>query len=623
MPSKVSPANWLPQGIESLEEAAAEAVRYDKHALVIAGPGAGKTELLAQRACYLLQAGLCPRPTRILAISLKRDAAKNLAERVKHRCGEVLARRFDSQTFDAFAKGLVDRFGPALPEKWRPSPDYEINFDIECRYRDRVSAVPAEYQQLNPGELAALAITNYKTHFIGRRISAFPDNPTTPEDRAADGVWQYLLHSGEKSSLNFHMLGRLAEHLLSTNPKILEALRASYGFVFLDEFQDTTSIYYALTKTAFLTSGSVLTAVGDDKQSIMRWALALSGIFATFQADFKARVFALVRNHRSAPKLVQIIGTLAKAIDPHCNPPEPVDDGSGGEGECRILEFPNEIREAEELAQLIEQWALKDGVPPRSICVLTRQTPALYGAALLGVLEEKKIPARIEETLQALLSEPVVALLLDCLKLATRPQAPVSWRDLTSFLSRASGGDDETYGRQIAQSVSAFIDGLRKLTSTAGSSDTDVATIVARVVDFVGRSRLIGEFPQYKQGTFLNDALADFSKHFSGFLAGSNWPTAVDAFEGTDALPLMTIHKSKGLEYHTVVFLGLEDYPFRSFKTLQDEEAASFFVAFSRAKKRVVFTFCRSRNGKAQTAKSIKPLYRLLLDEGVSPEKFE
>lgn len=144
MLSKVAPADWKPQGIESLEKAAEEAVHYDRHALVVAGPGAGKTELLAQRACYLLQTRLCPRPTRILAISFKRDAARNLAGRVEQRCGEVLARRFHSQTFDAFAKSLVDRFGQALPEKWRPTPDYTINFDIEKRYREYVSAVPDE-----------------------------------------------------------------------------------------------------------------------------------------------------------------------------------------------------------------------------------------------------------------------------------------------------------------------------------------------------------------------------------------------------------------------------------------------------------------------------------------------
>src|SRR5437764_14979170 len=115
----ISPAEWKPVGIESLEPSAEAVVRSTGNSLVVAGPGAGKTELLAQRACYLLQTGLCADPRRILAISFKRDAARNLRERVSRRCRPELAARFDSYTFDSFCKGLVDRFLMAIPEEFR------------------------------------------------------------------------------------------------------------------------------------------------------------------------------------------------------------------------------------------------------------------------------------------------------------------------------------------------------------------------------------------------------------------------------------------------------------------------------------------------------------------------
>jgi hypothetical protein len=70
---------------------------------VVAWPGAGKTEFLAQRAAYLLETGLCPMPFRVLAISFKTDAADNLAARVRKRCPPELANRFTSLTFDADA----------------------------------------------------------------------------------------------------------------------------------------------------------------------------------------------------------------------------------------------------------------------------------------------------------------------------------------------------------------------------------------------------------------------------------------------------------------------------------------------------------------------------------------
>src|SRR5438132_1546396 len=100
----ITPQEWQPKDVCSLEPEAERAVRAEENTLVIAGPGAGKTELLAQRAAYLLETGECPAPHRILAISFKRDAAKNLRERVKRRIGPQLARRFDSFTFDAFCK---------------------------------------------------------------------------------------------------------------------------------------------------------------------------------------------------------------------------------------------------------------------------------------------------------------------------------------------------------------------------------------------------------------------------------------------------------------------------------------------------------------------------------------
>ena len=91
---------------------------------MVAGPGAGKTELLAQKANYLFETDNCKEPYRILAISFKKDAAKNLKERVEQRCGKETACRFDSMTYDAFAKNLLDHFRLALPQELRPKQDY-------------------------------------------------------------------------------------------------------------------------------------------------------------------------------------------------------------------------------------------------------------------------------------------------------------------------------------------------------------------------------------------------------------------------------------------------------------------------------------------------------------------
>lgn len=75
----------------------------------------------------------------------------------------------------------------------------------------------------------------------------------------------------------------------------------------------------------------------------------------------------------------------------------------------------------------------------------------------------------------------------------------------------------------------------------------------------------------------------------------------------------MTIHKSKGLEYHTVIFVGLDDGAWWSFANDKKEATAGFFVAFTRAKQRVIFTYCASRGNRTKIA----DLYNLLTNAGV------
>jgi len=82
--------------------------------------------MLAQRADFLLRTGLCRYPKRILAISFKVDASRNLKERVKRRCGASLSARFDSYTFHAFAKRIIDRFRPVLSGRDALDADYTI-----------------------------------------------------------------------------------------------------------------------------------------------------------------------------------------------------------------------------------------------------------------------------------------------------------------------------------------------------------------------------------------------------------------------------------------------------------------------------------------------------------------
>ena len=98
---------------------------------------------------------------------------------------------------------------------------------------------------------------------------------------------------------------------------------------------------------------------------------------------------------------------------------------------------------------------------------------------------------------------------------------------------------------------------------------------------------------------------------------------ALDDFIGFNALPIMTMHKSKGLEYHTVVFVGLEDSALFGYSHEPTEEMCGFFVALSRAKQRVVFTFSEVRPDRynrlaVQSRHTIHRLYDLLEEAGIT-----
>ncbi|WVV47961.1 UvrD-helicase domain-containing protein [Pseudomonas sp. NA13] len=136
------------------------------------------------------------------------------------------------------------------------------------------------------------------------------------------------LHDGGKSVLSFAMIGRLAELLLRVNPMARDALRLTYSHLFMDEFQDTTRVQYDLVSTIFRGTETIVTAVGDNKQQIMRWAMAMDDPFSAFDADFEGVRTSLFNNYRSSPELVRIQHVLAQALDARAVQPVSQTDGT-------------------------------------------------------------------------------------------------------------------------------------------------------------------------------------------------------------------------------------------------------------------------------------------------------
>ena len=622
---RVRPDQWTPIGVDALEANAETVVRSINNRSVIAGPGAGKTELLAQRAAYLLQTGTSPPPRRILAISFKRDAATNLAARVGKRCHRNHAGRLDSMTFDAFAKGLVDRFGQALPERWRPRPDYEIMFTNDALYRGFLfQDVGAPPQIIGSyADLQAISLKTFeRSLLLGKPLPEAGWPIPTVGQWAADRFWQSSLHEGKKTRLSFPMIGRLAELLLRVNPMAREALRLTYSHLFMDEFQDTTQIQYDLVRTIFMGTDTVITAVGDNKQQIMRWAMAMDDPFTAFDADFSAERTPLFNNYRSSPELVRIQHILAQALDAHSVEPVSKTTGTISGDSCAIWDFSTPELEAERLAAFVSSEMKTHGLDPRDFALLVRQKAADYAAVLEPAFEAAGIPLRNEAgsvgamMLQELLTEDASQLAVKLLRLAMTKRAGRHWSECQEALGALRGIsiDDDAGQSRFARELDAYAVQLAAAYPTPPASQPDALALLGKVIDFIGRERLIAVHPAYAQGDWLQKVIESAAAHLHASAThAASWSEALDTYEGLHAIPLMTIHKSKGLEYHTVIFVGLDDGAWWSFAGDQIEATAGFFVAFTRAKQRVVFTYCSQRGQR----RKIATLYDLLSKAGV------
>lgn len=476
----VHPDKWLPCDGISLEEAADTAVRCsDRHVLVVAGPGAGKTELLAQKAAFLFQTNQCREPQKILAISFKTDAAQNLKERVEKRCGTDIKGRFVSMTYDAFAKNILDHFLYALPDELRPATDYLVNDPdiIDAAFHCAGFKNPNGFTQ-----------SRLKTEYddILSRISL----PLTG-DGLGHKVWPLLLKgfNGNKATLTFKMIMMLAMYIIETNPYIKQALQMTYSFVFLDEFQDTTAIQYAFVKECFWNSGTKVTSVGDNKQRIMVWAGAVKTIFNDFYRE----------------------------LNPKC---------------------------IEEL--LVELWGIS------------------------GMRE------------------------------------------------------NDTFD-EMQRKLSAVVNVVKKNIQQKLDTEQWHSTLNS-IIDFFGIGNIKAKFPAYKQGTYFMNVINQFeSLFFEEYVAAHGvWNLAIENFRGDHSVPIMTIHKSKGLEYNAVYFIGLEDSAFWNFRNQPDEDRCTFFVALSRAKASVTFTFCKKRTGMKcpmQRHNAINEFFDLLQRPGIAEVK--
>jgi len=352
--------------------------------------------------------------------------------------------------------------------------------------------------------------------------------------------------------------------------------------------------------------------VGDDKQTIMKWAGAIPGIFSQYMGDNKAKPLPLAMNFRSAPKLVNLQNYLVEHLLGKTDFAKPSPGWKGGEGEARMCFFNNQAGEIAYLVGEILQWVHKENIPPREICILVKQTPPQYTQDLIDALVSPGVQAREETILQDLLCEDVIGYVTNVLKVIISGKYGTQSDEAFSFLCNVNSSYDDLPLLKLKIQFIKFCDQHRGKYPADMLTDVQLANLIMDIVKFAGVDKIKIAFPQYGQGDFLMKVLKDFFTHLNRYYAKEkDLAPALDAVLGRDSIPVMTAHKSKGLEYHSVIFVGLEDKAFWSYKNQKDSDDNLVFVALSRAKERVLFTFC-SHRGAPQHAADIKVIHELL-----------
>lgn len=589
---------WFPKGDIILEKTALEAVKDVTNCLVIAGPGAGKTELLAQKLDYLFSTNKCVSPKKILALSFKTDAASNLKERVKKRYGDEYASRFTSLTYSAFEKRILDQFRDVLPEDIRPSRDYLIE-DWDT-IKELLSM-----NEINVNGCRMSDIRNFVENII-------------LNDGNTHKLKKDLLKGTQDNNpvLLYSQITKLSTQIIATNEYIRKALQMTYDFVFLDEFQDTTYAQYDLLKTCFLGSSCKLTAVGDNKQAIMRWAGAKPDIFPDYIRDFNSNEYQLLMNHRSVPKLVEFQKEVHQILNRNQSSIQTNNYPEFQEGEITLFEFENESLEAELIANDIES-KIQGGIRSSEICILAKQKVDDYSSKLITTLSSKGIIARIENEYQELLKDPTCNLLLDLISCSQGKRDPLIWENISSFYGNINGVDEFTDELILAKSykeIDNIVSDITYLISNFIPNEESMLNLIYCIIEKIDEKRIISNFSMYNGKNDLATIIDKFSKllYKEYSQLQGEWIEIVSNFKGENSIPIMTIHKSKGLEYEAVYFLGLEDSAFWNFNKQPEEDKSAFFVALSRAKSYLIFTYCKFRKDDRQDKKNINEIYSLL-----------
>lgn len=528
------------------------------HAIVLAGPGTGKTSTLIARHSYLTWSGVDP--DGIVCISFTKEAS----EEIKRRLGDKAPSRAWIGTFHGVCLRLLKRFNveARLSKNFKvldPSGQRSLLYDIGI-----------DWDQ-DDGDL---------TDIIGR----WKDSLLSPDEAEADAARKnnvvlrkaaqhYAAYEEElqrRGHLDFADLLVRATRIIEQSPKVKAFVSERMPHFLVDEFQDVNRTQVDLLM-AVVNAGTTLWAVADDDQAIYGWRGGRVGYTLEFGKYFPgAKRYFLMTNYRCDPAIIvaanAVIKNNKKRIDKTLKPGRAHNKNSI----VRVRSFRTDREEAEWVADCIKRM-LQANIAAHQIGVLFRTSSVT--AQLQQAFEKLDIPFSLSGV-QSFWDQPEVIAMTDLLVAVERG-------DLGK-LSRYKGA------RDIVETMK-------------GSHPAETSMSIARLIADQPTPGLSSE----RQSSWIDTcyAVADIMKDFDtaeDFKAHVTEMTSRSSSHD-GGVSVTTIHSAKGLEWRQVFVIGCEQamMPHQRADDVE-EERRLFYVALTRSKGAVQLTLAKQRFGKAQ-----------------------
>ncbi len=358
-------------------------------ALVLAGPGAGKTYCLIERIRFLIErVGL--NPARINAFTFTNKAAEEIGSRLDDLGAS--AQLVKRGTIHAFCAELLRAHGH--------HEGLERGFGIADENYQR--AVLARLGQ--PARFHTAILGSFTLH----RLKGFELS-----ERDARTYVEYVKKLDRRNMADFDMLVVKAAHLLETNASVADEARARFDYILVDEFQDLNARQYEVVKALGCRHRNVF-AVGDDEQSIFSWTGADNTLFSAFQNDFEIlRPITLRDNHRCPRQVFDLAKSLVRRNPPSLFTKDDIVATHETPHPVRAVNFGDDLVESDWLLGDIKADRNANGLRWGDYAFLYRRHE--IGDALEATLIGAGIPCRLAQG-RAVGDDPVIAYVVAALK---------------------------------------------------------------------------------------------------------------------------------------------------------------------------------------------------------------